>query len=165
MKDNTLYYQSVVLGGIVAALTDALPLLNLINCFCCLGIAAGGAVAVFYYQRYLPPDGPMLSTPLAVQMGLTAGIVGALAAFVLHYMMYQIMGNWQVEWILNTIENLDDVPPLWEEMYEELQKEEYQTFAGWAILIRSLILFPIFTLSGALISRRVLLKRRRPPMA
>ncbi|HGY56446.1 MAG TPA: hypothetical protein ENK44_12120 [Caldithrix abyssi] len=163
MKDNAIYYQAVVLGGVVAALTDALPLLNLINCFCCLGIAAGGAVAVFYYQRYLPPDASM-STPLVVQLGLSAGIIGALVAFVFHYIMYQMMGNWQVEWILNTIENLDEVPPMWEDIYEELQKEEYQVFAGWAILIRSLILFPIFTVSGALITRRIL-QKRRPPMA
>ncbi len=164
MKDNTIYYQAVVLGGVVSALTDALPLLNLINCLCCLGIASGGAVAVFYYQRYLPPDVPMISTPQAVQMGLMAGIIGALAAFVFHYIMYQMIGNWQVEWILNTIENLDDVPAVWENIYEELQGEEYQVFAGWAILIRSLILFPIFTVSGALITRRILLKRR-PPIA
>ncbi|HID39083.1 MAG TPA: hypothetical protein EYP36_06175 [Calditrichaeota bacterium] len=162
MKDNTLYYQAVILGGVVSALTDALPLLNLINCFCCLGIAAGGAIAVLYYQRYQPPEAPLLSTPMAVQMGLMTGIIGALAAFVFHYIMYQIMGNWQVEWILNSIENLDDIPALWEGIYEELQKEKYQVFAGWAILIRSLILFPIFTLSGALITLRILQNRRRP---
>ncbi|MGD9486501.1 MAG: DUF4199 family protein [Calditrichaceae bacterium] len=152
--DNRILYQGAVLGGTVAALTDALPLLNIINCLCCLGIISGGVVAVLFYRKTAEPEYRDLNTPSTVQLGLMAGLFGAFISFGLQYIVFKIMGNWQIELLTNMFENLDEVPALWENLYEEIQKEEYQGFAGMAILIRSLIIFPVFSLIGALITKR-----------
>ena len=148
---------AVLLGGMVAALTDALPYLNLINCLCCLGIAAGGAVSVLYLKS-LDKD-RLFVLPEIVQLGLLTGLAGAFFSFAFHYIMFRMIGNWQIEWIMNMIENMENIPPIWEEMYEQLRAPEMQGFAGMSILIRSLILFPVFTFLGALLTNRVLIKR------
>ncbi len=157
--DSLKFKQAVVLGGITAALTDAVPYLNLINCLCCLGLAAGGVVAVLYLYSS-DPEKHIYTLPELIQIGLWTGIAGALFAFVFHYIMFQILGNWQVEWISNMIENMEDIPPMWEEIYQELQSPEMQGFAGMAILVRSLILFPIFTFLGSLFTNRVLERKQ-----
>ncbi len=153
--NNLRLKQAAVLGGITAALTDTVPFLNLINCLCCLGLAAGGVVAVLYLYSN-DSEKRTFSLPELIQIGLWTGITGALFAFAFHYIVFQILGNWQVEWISNMIENMEEIPPMWEDIYQELQSPEMQGFAGMAILIRSLILFPIFTFLGALFTNRVL---------
>jgi hypothetical protein len=158
--NNLRLKQAAVLGGITAALTDAVPFLNLINCLCCLGLAAGGVVAVLYLYSN-DSEKQTFSLPELIQIGLWTGITGALFAFVFHYIVFQILGNWQIEWIGNMIENMEEIPPMWEDIYQELQSPEMQGFAGMAILIRSLILFPVFTFLGALFTNRVLERRQR----
>ncbi len=148
---------AVLLGGMVAALTDALPYLNLINCLCCLGIAAGGAAAVLYLKS-LDKD-RVFVLPEIIQLGLLTGLAGAFFSFAFHYIMFRVIGNWQIEWITNMIENMEEIPPIWNEMYEQLKSPEMQGFAGMSILIRSLIMFPVFTFLGALLTNRVLMKK------
>lgn len=154
--DNQQMLQAAILGGSVAALTDALPFLNLINCLCCLGIAFGGVVAVFYLKSLNP--GKIFILPEIIQIGLFSGIAGAFISFGFHYIVFQMIGNWQVEWITNMIEQMEDIPDIWEEMYTQLKSPEMQYFAGFSILIRSLVIFPIFTFLGALFTNRILSK-------
>ena len=157
--DNQQMIQAAILGGIVAALTDALPFLNLINCLCCLGIAAGGVVAVLYLRSMNP--GKIFIMPEIIQIGLFSGLAGAFISFGFHYIIFQMIGNWQVEWISNMIEEMDEIPAVWEDLYTQLKSPEMQYFAGFSILIRSLIIFPVFTFLGALFTNRVLTKQQQ----
>ncbi len=157
--DNQQMIQAAVLGGSVAALTDALPFLNIINCLCCMGIAAGGAAAVFYLKSLNP--GKIFITPEIIQIGLYSGLAGAFIDFAFQYIVFQMIGNWQVEWISNMIEQMDDIPTIWEDLYSQLKSPEMQAFAGFSLLIRSLIIFPIFTFLGALFTNRILTKQQQ----
>lgn len=150
--------QAAVLGGLVAALTDALPLLNLINCLCCLGIALGGVTAVLYLRA----NGVRqpLNMPILIQLGLMTGIAGALIDFAFQYIVFQMLGNWQIEWLRNMLENMDEIPPAWEEIYNQLQSPEFEGFAGWGIFIRSLIIFPLFTFLGGVITNQWIKKKK-----
>jgi hypothetical protein len=158
--DNGLLYRSALLGGITAALFDALPFINFINCLCCLGIAAGGITAVFYYRVYSEDANESLSMPEIIQLGLMSGIIGALFSFTFQYIVFLIMGNWQIEMLKNLMDNMDEIPAVWADLYDQLQNtEELQTFAGFAVLIRSLIIFPIFTFIGALLTNKIMDKK------
>jgi hypothetical protein len=158
--DNPLLYRSALLGGVTAALFDAIPFLNFINCLCCLGIAIGGVVAVFYYRLYSDDSNESLPMPVIVQLGLMSGIIGALFSFTFQYIVFLMVGNWQIEMLKNLMDNMEEIPAIWEDLYDQLQNvEDFQNFAGFAILIRSLIIFPIFTFVGALITNKVLDKK------
>lgn len=151
------FYEAVVLGGLFAALTDTIPFLNIVNCFCCLGIAGGGAVALIYLKKMTAKD--LFSTPELIHLGLLTGLAGAFMAFVIHYVVFRYYGNWQIEWIRNMLDNMEELPPLWEEFYDELQSPEYVGFAGTSLLIRSLILFPVFSTAGAFVTSKILERR------
>jgi len=147
-------YQAVIVGGFIAALSDTIPYLSFINCLCCMGIAAGGVMAVFKYKNLEP--GKEFVLPELIQIGLLTGMAGAIIAFVIHFIVFNLIGNWQMEFLTNWIESLDEIPADLEILYEELKRPELQGFAGMAILIRSLILFPVFTLAGALFANKIL---------
>jgi len=156
--DNKYFYQAAVAGGLVSAFTDAMPFLNLANCLCCLGIASGGIVALLYLKKY--SGVPFFTLPEMIRLGLVTGIIGAFISFGFQYIVFQLYGNWQIEWIKNMIENMQDVPPLWENIYEQINTPEYQSFAGFSIFIRSLIIYPLFTSLGALITNQILIKKQ-----
>ncbi len=158
--NNRELYKAALIGGFISALSDTIPLLNILNCLCCLGIALGGAAAWYFYQKELDENDKKISLPILVQLGLIAGLFGAFFDFAIHYMMYSLYGNWQIEWLLNMIENMEEVPNMWAEIHEELQADEYKYFAGAALLIRSLILFPVFTLAGTIITNQWMEKRK-----
>ncbi|APF20360.1 hypothetical protein Calab_1490 [Caldithrix abyssi DSM 13497] len=151
-------YFAIFVGALTAAATDSFPLLNLINCFCCLGIISGGILPIWLLSKKLE-DRAFFTTPEVIHIGLSAGLVGAVMAFILQFIVYQFYGNWQVEWLTQALESMEDLPPLWEDLYYELQKPEYQGFAGMAILIRNLIMFPVFTLLGSFLMNKFLIKR------
>ena len=152
------YYQAVILGALVSALTDSIPLLSFVNVFCCIGIASGGFVTLWLLHRQ-NPEKEYFTTPEVIHLGLLTGIIGAFLSFVFQYIVFLWIGNWQVQWLLNAMNNMEELPPLWEKMYEELQRPEYQGFAGVAILVRNLIIFPIFTFLGALITNKIFIRK------
>lgn len=79
--DDRIFYQAVVLGGIVSALTVVVPLLNIINCLCCMGIASGGVVSVLYIHKYTHIK--TFTLPEIIRIGLVAGIIGAFLCTIL----------------------------------------------------------------------------------
>jgi len=73
--ENQRIIMAGIAGGSVAAFLNATPFLNLINCFCCIGILLGGAAGLFYYDR-LVRDQEYITTATAVPVGLTCGSYG-----------------------------------------------------------------------------------------
>jgi hypothetical protein len=155
--DNQKFYQAAVLGGTFSALTTIIPILNIINFFCCIGIAAGGAVSVLFLKKYAGITGLVL--PEIMRLGIVSGIIGAFIVFIVHFILYQLAGNWQIEFLINMIENMEDVPPVWEEIYTMLLEARGQGFGGAAVLIPYLILFPLFNFLGALITNQIIVKK------
>lgn len=157
--NNQKLTQAAVIGGLVAALSDALPYVSFVNVLCCLGIAAGGITALLYLKRLEPEK--IFQLPELIQIGLVTGLVGAFFSFILNWIVFSAIGNWQVEWLLETMDNMETLPSAWEELYEQLLLPENQGFGGMLILIRNLILFPVFTLAGTIITNRVISRRQK----
>ncbi|NOX90585.1 MAG: hypothetical protein GXO77_16390 [Calditrichaeota bacterium] len=156
---KTDYYQAIFLGAFVAALTDSIPVLNLVNCLFCAGIVVGGMIPLWLLQRNAE-DKSFFTTPEVIHLGLLTGLFGAFLSFVFQYIVFKIYGNWQVQWMIQAMDNMETLPPFWEELYAELQKPEYQGFAGLAILIRNLIIFPVFMVLGGLLMNKILIRKR-----
>jgi hypothetical protein len=146
-------------GGFVAALLNALPFLNLVNCFCCAGIMLGGAVGLFYYDRQ-GGHREYLSTANAVTVGLVTGIIGAFISLAIEWMIYQSFGDWQLEMARNIIDQMEEVPIYIEEMMAELEKAAGYGFMWASVFFRNVVILPIFCLTGSLIMRIILLRNR-----
>jgi hypothetical protein len=158
--DNQSIISSGVIGGAVAAALTAIPFLNFINCFCCIGIMFGGAVALLYYDRSFQNQ-DMINAATAVTLGISSGLIGAFIAVMIEYFIYLNFGHWELEFIQDLINNLDEVPLVLEEMIREIEDDLSRGFLWGSILLQNIIIMPIFCLIGALITRAVL-NRNRP---
>ena len=85
-----------VMGGSVAAVLNAVPILNFINCFCCIGIMLGGAIALIYYDRSAEYQ-EYLSPAVAVTLGITSGLIGAFISLFIEWIIFSVFGNWELE--------------------------------------------------------------------
>ncbi|MEJ2054662.1 MAG: hypothetical protein P8X42_12150 [Calditrichaceae bacterium] len=154
--DNRLLYQSAIFGGVISALMDALPYIKLVNVFCCIGIALGGFAAFYYYRSHSPNDPEEFSLAGLVHLGLLTGLIGAVAGFVAHYIVYKLVGNWDIELLKNMMDKVNELPPIWDDLYGEIESGQYDGFIGPAILVQSLMIFPVFTFIGVLIGNKFL---------
>ena len=157
--DNQRIISAGFVGGLVAGALNSIPILNFINCFCCAGIMLGGAVALIYYDRsfaireYLPPA-------TAVTIGIAAGLFGAFISLGIDYIIYINFGHWEIEFLYDLLDEMDEVPSALGEMLDELEQELQAGFIWGSILFRNLILMPIFCLIGAVVTRIYINKNR-----
>jgi len=157
--DNQKIISAGFVGGLVAAALNSIPVLNFINCFCCAGIMLGGAVALLYYDRsfsireYIPPA-------ISVTVGITSGLFAAFISLGIDYIIYINFGHWEIEFLYDVLDGMDEVPTIIEEMVYEIEEELRAGFIWGSILFRNLILMPIFCLIGAVIIRVYINKNR-----
>lgn len=157
--DNQKIITAGFIGGIVAGSLNSIPFLNFINCFCCIGIILGGVVALLYHDRS-DANREYINPAIAVTLGITSGLFGAFISLFIDYMIYINYGNWELEFMQQLIENMDEVPQVLDELLYELEKELQSGFLWGSILLRNLLLMPVFCLIGSLITR-VILNRNR----
>lgn len=157
--DNQRIIISGIVGGLIAAILNSVPFLNLINCFCCIGIMFGGAVALYYYDRTFEfPE--YINLPNSVTVGIAAGILGAFISLIIEWIIYINFGHWELEFLKELTYKMDEVPPIIDEVINELENESHRGFLFGQIMLRNLIVMPIFCLSGSLITRVFLNKNR-----
>jgi hypothetical protein len=157
--ENQRIIFSGIMGGTLAAILNAVPILNFINCFCCLGIMLGGGFALIFYDRSLGIR-EYIYPAIAVTIGITSGIIGAFISMFIEWVVFINFGHWELELLQNMIENLDDIPEYFEEILIELENEMLMGFRWGSVLFRNLILMPIFCLFGSLITRVYINKKR-----
>ena len=157
--DNQKIIMAGIIGGVVAGTLNSIPVLNFINCFCCLGIMLGGAAAMIYYDRsFLAQD--YINPALAVTLGITSGLIGAFASLFFDYIIYLNFGHWELAFMQDMMDNMDEIPAVLDELFYELENELKYGFIWGSILLRNLLLMPVFCLFGALITRVLLNKNR-----
>jgi hypothetical protein len=75
------FWLSTLIAGSLMGLLANLPILNLVNCFLCIWIWLGGALAVYLYRRFNPAGvAPTVGQGalIGIVAGLIAAVVGAL---------------------------------------------------------------------------------------
>jgi hypothetical protein len=159
--DNQQILTAGFIGGFVTAVLNSIPFLNFINCFCCLGIMLGGVVALIYHDRSFQTK-EFINPALAVTIGITSGLFGAFISLFLDWFIYLNYGHWELEFMQHLIDSMDEVPPVMDELFYELEEELKSGFLWGSILLRNLLLMPVFCLIGSLITRVLLNKNRMP---
>ncbi len=157
--DNQRIMAAGFVGGLVAGALNSIPILNFINCFCCAGIMLGGAVALIYYDRSFTVR-EYINPATAVTVGITAGLFGAFISLGIDYLIYINFGHWELDFMYDVLEAIEEVPPVIEEMLYELEQDLQAGFIWGSLIFRNLILMPIFCLIGAMITRVYINKNR-----
>ena len=158
--DNQRIITAAFVGGWVAGALNSIPFLNFINCFCCAGIMLGGATALVYYDKTFEIK-EVISPAVAVTVGIASGLFGAFISLGIDYFIYINFGNWEIEFLQNLIDHMDEIPTELDAMIYELENEMGRGFIWAAALFRNLLLMPVFCLIGSLIMRLIINKNRQ----
>lgn len=67
-----------LIGGVFLGITSSLPVINLVNCACCLWVVGGGVLAVYLYTRNYPSDMAQITYTDGALLGLLTGVFGGL---------------------------------------------------------------------------------------
>jgi len=137
-------------GGVIMGVISGVPILSIVNCFCCAGIMLGGFMAVFFYKKDLKESSPPLTNGDALALGALAGLVGAFVTVLLgalfHFAFGMAMGGG-----MQRLEDMgfgNHIPPETFRMIQGMLK-------GPALLgitfVFNIIIDPLFGLIGGLI--------------
>ena len=141
-------------GGIIMGVIGGVPFLSFLNCFCCAGVLLGGLMSVFFYNNELTHSMPPLTSGDSLQLGVLAGIFGAVTGTVIHALLLASFGDVTSGILLRLLRNMEGtVPP---EALDQLENSLSHS-AGLGVLsivttfFFSMIIYPLFGLLGGLI--------------
>lgn len=152
MDNNPNKLIPALIGGGVIAVLSTFPVISLANCFCCMWIILGGALAAYIYSRELSA-GEYLTTGDGALVGLLAGLFGALFSTFLSTFFMLIGFNFSPEILKGILESQKDLPPEFENFMHDFNMEEgFSSFLVIVNLIVNLIVNPIFATLGGLLA-------------
>ncbi len=158
-------------GGIIIAVLSSIPGLNLINvCCCCALVMVGGVMAVYFYKNTLTPESAPIESSDGVQLGLLAGVFGAILVTLISVIIQLLFGNIGSKLVMDFLERFAEtgnVPP---EIMDKIHQEIERSMTGELRFIQivkefliNLVIYPTFGLFGGLIGVS-LFKPKRPPV-
>ena len=151
-----------LIGGVLLGIASTIPLINLLNCMCCLWVVAGGMLAAHLFVK---------STPVAVTLGrgvllgLITGAIGAVVETILSIPLHLALsgvGMGFAEQMREMAERIPNLPPETRSMMRHLFAGGAGigiTFLIFGTLMR-LIIYGIFAMLGGAIGVAIFEKRK-----
>jgi len=175
MLEKPKKFRAALIGGLAIGAISGIPGLSLINCCCCAGILLGGILALYLYRQEFTDEMPPLESSDALIIGIMAGIVGAVAATLIGTFLTLLFGSVEeqlvggfLDRLLQKLEQRGGIPP---EAFDELRDQLKRSFAeartlGGILrgLVFALILYPIFSMLGALIGFGIWGRKKPAPI-
>lgn len=145
MEERPDKLRPALLGGLFIGVVSAIPVINIINCFCCAGVIGGGILAVQLYNKSL---GPLeLQYSEGVIIGLMTGASGALISTIIESVIGQNIG----EAVNRLLEAYPDIPPELENILLQVQDTQGDLFFIILGLVFALIIYSVFAILGGII--------------
>jgi hypothetical protein len=141
-------------GGVIMGVISGVPVLSIVNCFCCAGIMLGGFMAVFFYKKELKESSPPLTNGDGLGLGALAGLAGAVVTVVLTALFRFVFGM-AMGGGMERLENMgleNQIPPEAMKMIRGLLSD--QGIIGMTFVFH-LVIDPLFGLIGGLIGYSV----------
>lgn len=170
-KPNKL--RIALICGALIGVISAIPGLSLINCCCCAGVWLGGLLAMYLYKQEFTEGMPPLESSDALMLGLMAGVVGAFSAVLVNVLILVTFGPVEAELVRSisgkVLDRMSEQGSLPADMVETLKdqieasiKDSGRMSNILGGLFITLIVYPIFTILGALLGYSIF-RRKMPP--
>lgn len=144
-----------------------MPVLNLINLFCCAGISIGGFAGVYVYKKQLVKTGITLNSKDGGMIGLLSGLLSAVIVSGIGLLISLYSQSNPVLDFLDTINDAgisipEEMTVYLENISNDFNQKGYSPTFILISFLSNLIIFPLFGLIGALIGVSVLKKNNTP---
>jgi Na+-driven multidrug efflux pump len=157
--------KATLIGGGVAGVASAIPVVNFLNCFCCALVIGGGFLAAFLYGKECAAAGVAFRGGNGAMVGLVSGLFFALAVTVVGSMLQLALPQPDPGEMVEALRQVMDVPP-------EAEDYIYQWMSGGFSLGKALLGFffnlligVLFGVVGGLIGGAVFKVEPPPPAA
>jgi hypothetical protein len=164
MKNNSLYFRPALFAGLILSIVNFVPGLDLVNCFCCAGLLAGGVLAVIFFKMDLPPEQQIMNID-GFYLGLWTGIFGAGFETVLDITIGPFIADVKFRMIQNLIKTLFGSIQIPSDLMDQLSQaisaakrpHLIDTLLSFFMIV---IIYSIFTIFGALMTTAFIQKRK-----
>lgn len=158
----------VVHGTMTMTLIAVIPVINLINIFCCAGIIAGGYVGVYSYWRQLQNTGQKLEIRDGGMIGILCGILSAVFVTGVGLLISLFSDTNPMIDIMNSFDEFGfAVPPemlLYIERFSnEFNEHGFSPTITIFTFITNIILYPLFGSIGAILGVSILNRKTIVP--
>jgi len=143
-----------LIGGAAAGVLSGIPV---VNCLCCLWIIGGAMLAVYLLTKDSPA--PMTSSDGAI-VGVFTGIVAAVVRTVTDLILLPLNRQFFQRLTERLAEYLDEMPPGFEDMFDESAFETTIPKILFGLLISGIIFSALGALGGII---GVSLFKKKPP--
>jgi hypothetical protein len=163
---------ALICGGVIG-LVSSVPGLSLINCCCCAGVWLGGVLAMYLYKQQFTEEMPPLESSDALMLGLMAGVVGAFVATMVNVLILVSFGPVEAQLVRSIVGKVldrmaeqgsmpTDMVDSLKEQIEASIKDAGRMSNIFGGLFITLIVYPIFTILGALLGYSIF-RPKTPP--
>jgi hypothetical protein len=151
-----------LIGGAIFGFLGGAPLIEFLNCACCMLIVGAGFLAGLLHSRQCEAAGFPFDPAAGAKVGFLAGIVYAIVATITTTISRLLFHDAVMMWAIDTLESIPEVPP---EAIEQMNKGLEQGFVSGTLweLIMGLAFGIIFATLGGLIAGAALKSRTAPP--
>ncbi len=86
------YLPAALAGGLFLGFFSGIPILNCLNCACCLMVIGGGLVSAYIYLRNYPQSLPQVTYGEGALLGILTGLCGTVFWSFIHFFITFIKG-------------------------------------------------------------------------
>ena len=156
MESSPNRLRPVIIGTLSISAISIMPIINIVNLFCCAGIILGGAIGAMFYNRQLSNFNQQITTKDGAIMGLLAGILSAIIVTGINLLMVLYSNINPITEILEAVNTFSkDLP---QEVYDQMKhfSDEFERY-GYSptltlvSLIINVIIYPLFASIGGII--------------
>ncbi len=164
MRNSTVYFRPALFAGLIMAIINVTPGLNLLNCFCCAGLFLGGVLAVVFFKIDLPPDQAIMNID-GFYLGLWTGIFAAGFETILDITIGPYIADIKFNMLKNLITKLlggIQIPPdIMDQLSQAIAAAKrpglLETLLSFFFIV---VIYSIFTIFGALLASAFIQKRK-----
>jgi len=158
----------VIYGTITMVLISVIPVLNLINLFCCAGIIAGGYVGAYSYFKQTENSGTVMTITDGVMIGVLSGILSAVIVTGVGLLVSLFSQTNPIVEIMEVFNMIGFETPAEWSVYMEKFSDEYNRYGfspsvTFLSLVSNMAAFTIFGALGGMICFSLLGKKRNYP--
>lgn len=154
----------VIISAVIMVALSTVPVLNLVNSLCCMGIMLGGFIGVTYYSKQLIANNLLLTQKDSILIGLLSGIITAVINTGATLLISMFSKENPMGAMMDVMSQMGrEVPPQAIEIMDKLS-QEYTKFGFSPTLtivtfIMNIILFPLFGMLGSFIAYQIYKKK------
>ena len=154
----------VIISAAVMVALSSIPLLNLINTFCCMGIILGGFLGVTYYAKQLTSNNLLLTQKDSLLIGVLSGIIAAIINTGVGLAISLFSKINPMAELMDAMSQIGkEMPPeaiqILDKLSQEFTKYGYSPTLTIITFVMNIILYPLFGMLGSFIAYQIYKKR------